>query len=67
MKIRVKVWGRGEEERELPEGASVEKLLEGMEIDREAVVVRVNGRICPESEKLSAGDEVLIIPIVTGG
>ena len=63
----MRVWGKDQEELELPDGSSIEKLLEKLGIERETVVVKVNDRICPESEKLSEGDEVLIIPIVTGG
>jgi thiamine biosynthesis protein ThiS len=67
MKVRVRVWGRDETELELPEKSTVEELLERLGIERETVVVKINDKISPESERLSDGDEVLIIPIVTGG
>ena len=67
MKVRVRVWGRDETELDLPEGSTVEELLGRLGIERETVVVKINDKISPESERLSDGDEVLIIPIVTGG
>jgi thiamine biosynthesis protein ThiS len=67
MRVRARMWGGDEKELELPEDSTAQDLLERMGIEREAVIVKVNDKICPESEKLSGGDEVLIIPIVTGG
>lgn len=67
MKVKVRVWGRDETELDLPEGSTVEELLGRLGIERETVVVKINDKISPESERLSDGDEVLIIPIVTGG
>jgi thiamine biosynthesis protein ThiS len=67
MRVRARIWGGDEKELELPDYSTAQDLLERIGIEREAVVVKVNDKICPESEKLSGGDEVLIIPIVTGG
>lgn len=68
MRVRVKFFGSGDErELELRRGETVEGLLNILGIVRETVLVKVNGKLCPESETLGEGDEVLIIPIVTSG
>ncbi len=42
-------------------------LLEQLGQNRETVVVRLNGKIVAEGERLVNGDSVEILPIVTGG
>ena len=42
-------------------------LLKLLGQNRETVVVRVNGKIITEEERLAGGDLVEILPIVTGG
>ncbi len=42
-------------------------LLKELGHNQEVVVVRRNGRIVPEGEQLADGDEIEIIPVVSGG
>ncbi|HID60292.1 MAG TPA: sulfur carrier protein ThiS [Hadesarchaea archaeon] len=42
-------------------------LLKQLGLNRETVVVKLNGKIVTEDERLSDGDSVEILPIVTGG
>jgi thiamine biosynthesis protein ThiS len=51
----------------VPQGTRVADLLERLGQIREAVVVRLNGRIVAEEEVLSSGDSVEILQVVTGG
>ncbi|KXB04281.1 hypothetical protein AKJ48_03195 [candidate division MSBL1 archaeon SCGC-AAA261O19] len=52
---------------ELSEGARIIDLLEKTEFNTETVVVRQNGKIVPEEEQLEDGDELELIPVVSGG
>lgn len=54
-------------ELELPEGTTIEKMLEKLDINRVTVLVRVNGGIRAEDYALEDGDEVEIIKVVSGG
>lgn len=58
--------GRGKTMR-VREGTRVEELLEELGINRETVLVRLNGEICVEEEVLEKGDEVEVIRAVSGG
>lgn len=51
----------------LEEGSRIVDLLYSLNINIETVVVRRNGRIVPEEEELSDNDELVIIPVVSGG
>lgn len=51
----------------LEKGARIEELLEELGINRETVLVRLNGEVCVEEEVLGEGDEVEIIRAVSGG
>lgn len=42
-------------------------LLNQLGQNRETVVVRLNGKIIAEEERLTDGDSVEILPVVTGG
>ncbi|MDI6642847.1 MAG: sulfur carrier protein ThiS [Candidatus Hodarchaeaceae archaeon] len=42
-------------------------LLNQLGLNRETVVVRLNGKIVAEEERLADGDSVEILPVVTGG
>lgn len=66
MRVRVRAEGR-EREVEVGEGATVEDLLERLGYDRESVLVRRGKKLVVEEEKLSEGDELEILRVVTGG
>jgi sulfur carrier protein ThiS len=51
----------------LPTRAKVASLLDVLDLNPQTVVVRCNGKIVTEGERLVSGDIVEIIPIVTGG
>jgi len=55
----------------LPEGATVARLLEQLELAGQRVAVEVNGAVVPRSEHaahvLAAGDEVEVVTFVGGG
>ena len=48
-------------------GTRIADLLDQLGQNRETVVVRLNGKIVPEEERLADGDSVEILPVVTGG
>jgi sulfur carrier protein len=48
-------------------GTTVTHLLKELGINRETVLVRKNGKICVEDEKIREGDEVEIIKAISGG
>lgn len=43
------------------------KLLKKIDFNPEEVVVKRNGKIVPEEEKLEEGDEIEVVPVVSGG
>ncbi len=59
--------GRDRVEVELPEGALVADLLEAMEIAPRSCVVAVNREYAGPAETVHAGDEVALVPPVSGG
>jgi len=66
MRVRVRSEG-GEREIEVEEGATVQDLLERLGCDRESVLVRRGKRLVVEEERLSDGEELEILRVVTGG
>lgn len=46
---------------------TIHELLKGLEVMREEVVIKVNGRITPETERVGPDDRVEIIKVVFGG
>lgn len=58
---------RKSEKYELPPNARIIDLIERTEFNVETVVVKRNDKIVPEEEKLEDGDQLEIIPIVSGG
>lgn len=56
-------------ELELPEGATVEKLLEAAEVTLagDALLLVVNGRIVKPEHVLAEGDQVRLVPAMSGG
>jgi thiamine biosynthesis protein ThiS len=68
IEVRVKILGEKAVRRvRIPPRTNVAALLRQLNINREAVAVRVDGKIIAEEEPLSPGSSVEIIPIVTGG
>lgn len=81
MKVRVKyfavcreMFNRDEEEMELPDGAVLMDILKRLEEEwpeipeyYEVMQMSVNWEFATEMTKLSDGDEVALIPPVTGG
>jgi sulfur carrier protein ThiS len=45
----------------------VASLLKKLGVMREEVVVKVNGRLAPETKRLAAADKVEVIKVVFGG
>jgi sulfur carrier protein ThiS len=53
--------------REIDFSGTVEDLLKEMKVMREEVVIKVNGKITPETESVGPSDKVEIIKVVFGG
>ena len=68
IKVTVKQVGK-KHKRELRLGphATIADLLKELGHNRETIVVRRNGKIVVEEERLADGDLIEILPIVTGG
>ena len=68
IKVTVRVAGEGES-REFQRAPTdtILDLLKELDYSPEVVAVRRNGRVVPEEEQLADGDELEIIPIVSGG
>jgi sulfur carrier protein len=66
MRVRVRGEG-GEREVEMEEGATVQDLLEKLGYDRESMLVRRGRRLVVEEERLSDGEELEVLRVVTGG
>ncbi len=47
--------------------AKISNLLEKLDKNLESVVVKRNGMVVTEEEELSNGDEIEVVPIVSGG
>ncbi len=68
IRITVKIAGEGEKrELELDDKSAIIDVLKDTGKNPETVVVRKNGKIVPEEEILSDGDEIEVIQIVSGG
>ena len=54
---------------ELPEGSRLDDLLQHleMELDPEALLLAVNGRMADTNKELKDGDEVNLMPAISGG
>lgn len=55
------------EESEMDFSGTVQELLKELDVMREEVVIKVNGKITPETESVGQGDRVEIIKVVFGG
>lgn len=51
----------------VPSGSEIIDLLRDLDQNPETVVVKRNDKIVPEEEELEDGDELLIVPVVSGG
>lgn len=51
----------------VPSDSKIIDLLEKLEQQPEVIVVKRNGKIISEHEKLKDGDKLTIIPVVSGG
>jgi thiamine biosynthesis protein ThiS len=51
----------------VPKGATIQDLLDSLSINRETVIVRREGRPVPESDRISSGDKLEIVSIISGG
>lgn len=68
IEVRVKIIGQRSARRlRVSARTTVADLLKQLEQNRETVVVRLNGKIVAEEERLASGDLVEILPVVTGG
>jgi sulfur carrier protein ThiS len=55
------------EEKEMEFSGTVDELLKELEVLREEVVIKVNGKLSPETESVGMNDKVEIIKVVFGG
>lgn len=55
------------EQRDIDFSGTIEELLDELKVMREEVVIKVNGRLAPETEAVGEGDRVEIIKVVFGG
>lgn len=67
VKVIVSILGEGEEEYSFTSGDRILDLLEELDQNPETLVVKRNDKIVPEEEELEDGDEIVIIPVVSGG
>lgn len=69
-KIEVKVHtveGQGSGVHTISSGTRIADLLEEIDRNPETVVVKRNEKVVPEEEELEDGDEIEVIPVVSGG
>lgn len=59
--------GDEKESRDLSEGLTIKNFLEEMDFPLETVVVKKNGQIVIEEEKILEGDVIEIIKVIYGG
>lgn len=55
------------EEKQLEFNGTLAELLKKMKVSREEVVVKVNGKLAPETRKVRSDDKIEIIKVVFGG
>lgn len=55
------------EQKRLAFSGSVAQLLNKLNILREEVVIKINGKLAPETTKICRNDQVEIIKVVFGG
>ena len=52
---------------EMQFNGTLAELLKDLKVMREEVVIKVNGKLMPETERIGPGDKVEIIKVVFGG
>ncbi len=57
----------GEDQLKMPAGQTVRAMLAALEVDSRSTVVMVNGRRAAGEYVLRAGDQVKLMPLMTGG
>ncbi|MEM2878683.1 MAG: MoaD/ThiS family protein [Candidatus Hadarchaeales archaeon] len=67
VSVRVKIAGSGKKTLRIKKGSTAVDLIKCLGLNRETVVVMINGRVCPEEETLKGGEDVEIVKVVTGG
>ena len=68
IEVRVKIVGqRSARKLKVAAKTSISDLLGRLGQNCETVVVRLNGKIVAEEERMATGDSVEILPVVTGG
>ena len=66
--VKVRVIGQGAARSiKVPQKTKIADLLDQLGQNRETVVVRLNGKVVAEEERLADGDSVEILLVVTGG
>lgn len=66
--VKVRVIGQGAARKiKVPQKTKVADLIDQLGQNRETVVVRLNGKIVAEDERLADGNSVEILTVVTGG
>lgn len=61
------IFGKKEENREIPEKTTIKEVLDAMDISSETVVVKKNSEIVMEEETLTNGDIIEVIRVIYGG
>lgn len=54
-------------EKSIRHSSSIAELLKKLEVRREEVVVKLNGKLAPETAQISSKDKVEIIRVIFGG
>jgi thiamine biosynthesis protein ThiS len=68
IEISVREMVKGQSHKiQLAPTSNILDLLEELGRSPEVVIVRKNGKIVPEKEQLADGDEIEVIPVVSGG
>jgi len=62
--MKIKIEGK---EAELNFSGTAGGLLRLMKLSRESHIVKLNGRIVPDGEKISEGDSVELLRVIYGG
>lgn len=52
---------------ELPQGATIEKVLKGEAVNRQTVVLMLNGKVAHPSTELKEGDQLELVGVIYGG
>jgi sulfur carrier protein len=67
LKVEAKFAGGESKWVQVVEGITIVDLLRELGVNRETVLVRLDGKVVPEEQPLRDGDRVDIFQVVTGG